>query len=142
MMSFRRNSEAVQRAAERRRREDSALRLAAEVPTLESLRLEIEEWRSGGPSSAGPPSSAGGTHGADTKHIRRVVVGSAPALFLIPCGDSRCKDGGHDLTAEIMRELKNGEERFEGESQCSGRAGTAPCGRVLRYACVAEYKKG
>jgi hypothetical protein len=128
MMSFRRNSEAVQRAAERRRREDSAPRLSTEVPTLESLRLEVEEWRADG-------------HAPDSKHIRRVVVGSAPALFLIACGDSRCKDGGHDLTSDVMRHLRAGEHDFEGQSVCHGQTGTATCGRILRYRAVADHRK-
>ena len=37
----RRNTEAAQRHADRRRREDEAPRLAQAVPGLESLRLEI-----------------------------------------------------------------------------------------------------
>src|SRR6266849_2479094 len=79
-MMNRRNSVAAQRFAERRRREEDAPRLCDQVPNLVSLKLEIEE-RSGV---------------TGVKHIRRVVVDRAPALFLVPCGDSKCADGEHD----------------------------------------------
>ena len=45
MQSRGRNSEAAQRSAERRRREDEAPRLRERVPALATLRLEIEEHR-------------------------------------------------------------------------------------------------
>src|SRR5262245_54567395 len=71
-MVVRRNTEAMQRAAERRKREDEAARLHDEVPRLASLKLEIEE-------------RGGGGTGAGSNHIRHIVVDTAPALFLLPC---------------------------------------------------------
>src|SRR5436190_21362789 len=99
---IRRHSEAAQRAAERRKREDDAPRLRATVPKLESLELEFRESRAG-------------VQMADVTHKRRVVVERAPALFELPCQDSACRDGGHDITREVMRALQDGLERFHGE---------------------------
>ena len=76
----RRNNAAAERFAERRRREQDAPRLVDQVPGLLSLEISIDE-RSGA---------------TGVKHTRRVVVDQAPALFLLPCGDSRCADGEHD----------------------------------------------
>jgi hypothetical protein len=126
MASYRRNPEAQQRAAERRRREDDALRLRAEVPFLSSLRLQLEERR-------------GGEVIPETAHIRRIVVESAPALFLVPCGDSTCKEGGHDLTARLMERLRAKTEQFEGEDTCRGQTPTGGCPRLLRYTATATY---
>jgi hypothetical protein len=122
----RRHSEGAQRFAERRKREDEAPRLTAEVPGLQSLALEIEERTEGGPV-------------AEATHVRRVVVQHAPALFVLPCGDARCRDGGHDVTNDVMRALRAGETRFEGQDVCAGSVGTAQCSRVLRFVGVATY---
>ncbi len=118
--------EAAQRFAERRRREDESPRLIAEVPRLQSLTLEIDE-RSQGSPVAGPT------------HLRRVVVLHAPALFFLPCGDGRCKDGGHDVTCFVMRALRGGETRFEGDDSCAGSVGTASCSRLVRFVGTATY---
>ena len=126
MHYHRKQSEAALRFAERRRREDEAPRLSTEVPKLKTLQLEIEE-RSGGSSVAEP------------KHMRKVVVEHAPALFLIPCGDSRCKDGGHDVTHMILRSLRAGEAQFEGNDTCAGSQGSGQCSRVLHYVATATY---
>jgi hypothetical protein len=127
MASYRRNPEAQQRAAERRRREDDAVRLQAEVPALESLRLQLEERRAG---EVIP----------ETAHIRRIVVESGPALFLVPCGDSTCREGGHDLTAQLMERLRGGQRQFEGEDACRGQTALGACPRVLRYTATATYR--
>jgi hypothetical protein len=125
-MYNRRQSEASLRYAERKRREDDAPRLAAELPALKELRLEIEE-RSGGSLVAEPV------------HVRRIVVEHAPALFILPCGDSRCKDGGHDITHAVLRSLRAKEPRFEGQDLCSGSQGSGQCTRVLHYVALATY---
>jgi hypothetical protein len=122
----RRQSEAALRYAERKKLEDEAPRLSAEVPALRSLRLEIEE-RSGGSLCAEPV------------HVRRIVVENAPALFVLPCGDSRCRDGGHDVTHAILRSLHAKETQFEGQDVCSGSQGSGQCSRVLHYVAVATY---
>ena len=126
MRYSRRQSEGAQRFAERRKREDESPRLAAEVPHLQSLALEIEERIEGNPV-------------AEPTHVRRVVVQHAPALFVVPCGDARCRDGGHDVTHTVMRALRAGETRFEGQDICTGSVGAGQCSRVLHFIANATY---
>lgn len=125
-----RGGEAAQRFAERRRRQDEAPRLLTLIPTLESLRLEVEERRAGFAL-------------AEATHIRRIVVDHAPALFELTCQDASCDGGGHDLTAVVMRALRNKDAKFQGEDVCRGRVGTAAveCGRVLRFIGIAGYRQ-
>jgi hypothetical protein len=125
---WRRNDEAAQRAAERRQREDAAPRLAATVPQLETLRLEVQETRAGISNS-------------EAAHIRHIVVAHAPALFVVPCHDAQCKDGGHDVTSSILFALRSREQRFEGEDACRGYVGATNCARVLRYTGIAAYRE-
>jgi hypothetical protein len=122
----RRYSEAAERFAERRRREDEAPRLHARVPGLVSLRLEVEERRS--------TSTV-----VESRHVRH-IVDSAPALFVLPCSDPVCKDGGHDVTGAMLRGLLSGAQRFEVEDSCSGDIGTAHCGRILKVIALATYR--
>jgi hypothetical protein len=126
-LNFRRGRAAAERTNERRRREDEAPRLAAVVPDLESLRLEVTEKR-------------GEIGIAEAAHIRRVVVEHAPALFLIPCGESSCRDGGHDITRAVLRGLENKATVYEGDDPCTGQTGTAPCARTLVFKAYATYK--
>lgn len=121
-----RRGEAAQRFAERRRLEDEAPRLRDAVPRLKACRIEIKDSRAGVTS-------------ADITHTRRIVVEHAPALLLIPCGDPSCRDGGHDITAELLRGLRSGQSEIRGEDTCFGHLGTADCGRVLRFTAFAEY---
>jgi hypothetical protein len=123
----RRFNEGAQRFAERRRREDEAPRLTTVIPGLESLKLEIRESRSGAQI-------------IDVSHVRRIVVERAPALFEFTCQDSSCKDGGHDLTSEVMRALTQRLDRFEGEDSCHGQVGTAECQRVMNFVGLATYR--
>jgi hypothetical protein len=123
-VNFRRNSPAALRFAERRQREDEAPRLSAEAPDLLSLRLEVDEQG----SSAQP------------RYIRRIVIHTAPALFFLPCGDPRCVDGGHDVTATVMRALRAHCQTFDGTDDCSGSVGSSACARVVRFDAVAEYR--
>jgi hypothetical protein len=127
MLSHRRNAEAAQRFAERRRREDEAPRLSAVVPNLTDLKIEIEERRAGGVL-------------AEASHIRRIVVEHAPALFWVPCGDPACKEGGHDVTAPLLRALQQGQTNAEGEDVCTGRVGSADCHRTVRWIATATYR--
>ena len=126
MQNFRRQSATAQRFAERRQREDSAPRLTSEIPGLVSLCLAIEE-------------AADATTVSRPKHLRRIVVERAPALFLVPCGDPRCTDGGHDVTSTIMNALTKRQTTFSGEDKCNGYLGTSPCTRILRYEASAEF---
>ena len=125
-MSFR-SREGAARFAERRQRENDAPRLVGEVPNLATLRLEVEEHR----GAAAMP---------ETKHVRHVVVASAPALFLFPCGDTACRDGGHDLTRALLQHLERGQTEFTLEETCTGTIGTASCGRTVRVRARATYK--
>lgn len=127
MHNNRRHSEGAQRFAERRKREDEAPRLAAELPRLQSLSLEISEQSDGSPV-------------AEPTYVRRVVVQHAPALFVLPCGDPRCRDGGHDVTPAVMRALRASQTRFEGQDVCAGSVGTAQCSRVLCFVGIATYE--
>jgi hypothetical protein len=127
MMNFRRNSPAALRFAERRRREDEAPRLSAEVPDLVRLELRVED-------------SAGLLTGGSPMHIRRIVVEHAPALFLLSCQDPRCADGEHDVTTTIMRALRARATSFRGEDECSGTVGQGYCSRVMHFDAVAEYR--
>lgn len=126
-MMMKRRTEAAERFAERRRQEDAAPRLREVAPDLTGLKIDIEEWRSSGQT-------------ADISHTRRVVVDHAPALFVIPCGDSACRDGGHDITSQVLRGLREGRGRIEGDDTCHGGVGTATCGRILKFTASAEYK--
>ena len=128
MYNSRRPSAAAQRAQERRDRENAAPRLVSEMPNLTSLKLEIEEWQGGQPV-------------AEPKHVKRIVVEHAPALFLLPCGDSRCDAGGHDITHMVMRGLRMSDAQFDGEDPCHGTVGTAPCNRTLHWVAFAEYRQ-
>jgi len=127
MNNHRRHSEASERFAERRRREDEATRLSAELPRLLTLRLEVQER------------NEGGVVGVEPAHVRRIVVESAPALFFLACGDARCKDGGHDITRPVMMALRSNQTRFEGNDECNGSQGSGQCHRILHYVGVATF---
>ena len=126
-MMWRQNPEVTRRTAERRQREDEAPRLAATIPELQGLRLEVLEHS----SSISHP---------EYTHVRHVVVANAPALFVMPCHDAQCKEGGHDLTQEILAALRRRNARFEGEDVCRGMVGSAGCSRILGYVAVATYQ--
>lgn len=126
-MYNRKSNEAAERFAERRRREDEAPRLKTEFPTLQTLALEIRET-SGAVSGASSP-----------MHIRRIMVDHAPALFLVPCGDTRCQHGGHDITSMLTSHLRTRDARFEGEHECRGSTDDTGCSRVLHFVAIATY---
>jgi hypothetical protein len=117
--------EAAQRAEERRARENQAPRLLVAVPRLRSLSIHIEDRSD---RSVARP-----------RHVRRVVVENAPALFVIGCSDTNCKDGGHDVTEVVMRALLRGETSFQGDDRCYGALGPSACTRVLHFDASAEY---
>lgn len=123
----RRPSEASIRYADRKRREDEAPRLAELFQNLQSLGLEVTERRGGAPL-------------AEAGYIRRIVVEHAPALFLLPCGDPSCRDGGHDVTHAVLSGLRTGAARFEGHDACSGTIGTSQCSRELHWVATATWR--
>ena len=113
------------RFEERRKRENEAPRLHGEIPELKTLRLELSEYRQG---STAPL----------IRHTRHVVVGRAPALFVVACSDKNC-DGDHDLTREMLRSLRSFEKEFQGEHECSGVRDKSTCHNQLRYQAQATY---
>jgi hypothetical protein len=114
------------RARERRQREDDAPRLWQQVAQLQELELRFEDYQGDGEVLS-------------SRHIRRVVVERAPALFEVPCQEPKCRDGGHDLTGEIMRALRALSTDFDGEDRCRGQLGAADCHRILRFVGRATY---
>ena len=127
MQRFGKHSAAAQRQAERRQLENDAPRLAIEAPELLTLRLEIEEHSQ--IAAVGP------------NYLRLISVAHAPALFLLPCGDNSCADGGHDITHEIMRSIKARQTSFKGDDACRGSLGqSGSCTRILHYVATATYK--
>jgi hypothetical protein len=126
MRHSRRVSPGAERYAERKQREDEAPRLSTQVAELVSLRLDIVDQPSGG--------------GPQIKYARKIVIENAPALFLLPCGDPRCTDSGHDITHAVMRALHNHETEFKGDDPCTGTLGLGTCNRILHFKGEAEYK--
>lgn len=111
---------------ERWKREDEAARLSTEAPTLVQLRLELAE-------------SSNGRNVLDSTRTVHVVVARAAALFEVPCSETRCKDGGYDLTREIMRHVRQRRQSFVGQEYCNGYMGHHPCTRVLQFVAHAEF---
>lgn len=111
---------------DRWRREDEAPRLKEKVQNLKALRLELEELHESRPV-------------VGTRRVRHIVVDQAAALFEIPCSDTKCEDGGHDVTRQVMDALAAQARSFEAENNCSGYVANHPCGRVLKVIAQAEY---
>lgn len=124
----RRNREVAERTRQRQEREEEAPRLSEEVPSLRSLRLTMRFLRG---AQAVP----------ESQHVRIVVVPRAPALFVVPCSDPLCREGGHDVTREIMVHLRASRGTFGGEASCNGSLGSAaaPCVRLMSFAADATY---
>lgn len=123
-MYSRKPSNAAVCAQERRRREDDAPRISAVFPDLIGLKISVEERC----TTATP------------KYIRRIVVGSAPAVFLLPCSDPHCSEGGHDVTTEMTNSLRARKTAFSGTHECNGTIGATPCHRTIWYDAEAEYR--
>lgn len=109
-------------------REDAAARLQDMVPDLARLRFELYE-------------TSGERRVLDSTRIQHVIVPRAAALFEVGCSDAGCRDGGFDVTAEVLRALRHGMSEFSGESCCFGSIGDRPCERVLRFRAVAEWSR-
>lgn len=110
-------------------REDAAARLQDMLPALARLRFELYEI-------------SGERRVLDSTRIQHVIVPRAAALFEVGCSDAGCRDGGFDITAEVLRPLRDGMSYFFGESCCFGSVGDRPCERVLRFRAVAEWSYG
>jgi len=126
-MNYRKNLERTERRNQRMAREDAAGKLLERAPDLTDLHIEIDETPRGG--------SVGGT-----RYIRRVVLAQAPALFEVSCSEPRCRDGGYDVTSEILAALASRRTLFEGQQSCAGRCSLGDCGRVLHYVATATYR--
>lgn len=111
---------------ERWRREDAASRLIDEVPALQTLVLALREVRETFLVS-----------GSERK--QHVIVSRAAALFEIACSEPRCQDGGHDLTLDVLHNLRKGNTEFASSSECRGTLGNAGCRRELHYSARATY---
>jgi hypothetical protein len=119
-------SEGAARTALRRQREDDAPRLLDEAQGLQSFFISLTESDQ---QSADPAS----------RYIRRFVLATAPALFIFPCGDHKCRGGGHDITPMILAGLRGHQSRTEGENRCAGLKGEVSCTRVLHFEAVAAF---
>jgi hypothetical protein len=126
---YRRNNEAAERAKERRQKEDAAPRLAADVPSLRTMRLSVSFRR-------------GESLVTDASYVRVVVVPTAASLFEIPCSDPYCQGGGHRATQPILEALRAKKPKFQGELPCNGTVGTSAnrCTSTLIYQVEATYE--
>jgi hypothetical protein len=122
---MRKDMEAAKRTAERRLNENEADRLGEVVPKLKSLKLEVEER---------DPTNVSN----NVSYARHIVVGRAPALFVLPCTDRKC-DGGHDFTSSILGALHKQKESFKGQDACGGQAKEGPCPREMLFVATATY---
>jgi len=111
---------------ERWDRENAAPRLKDLVPSLTSLKLSLVEQRA--------TRDIGGT-----RRTQHVIVDTASTRFEVPCGETGCTGGGHDLTSTASSQLRQRQRTFGGTSACHGYVKDRPCDRQLAYAFVAEY---
>lgn len=111
---------------ERWKREDAAPRLIDQAPALRQLQLELSE-------------ASEGRRVLDSSRVVHTVVARAAARFEVPCSDARCRDGGHDLTIDIMRNVRQRRRSFVGQDACNGYVGESPCVRVLQFVARAEF---
>ena len=95
------------------------------MPALDSLAIRFHE-------------TDGETSLAEGKHTRRIVVEHAAAYFEIPCADRDC-EGMHDLTQDLLRELRSWRGEFAGKHRCDGGHTAKACGRVLCWSALAKY---
>lgn len=109
-------------ALSRRQREDVSPRLLELIPRLHSLSIRVDERMMTSP-----------------KYVRRIVVRTAPALFVLPCGDQNCREGGHDISDVVLAALRLMQDSFSGSHQCTGWIGGDRCKRTIWYVGEAEY---
>jgi hypothetical protein len=74
------------------------------------------------------------------RRVRHIMVDQAAALFEIPCSDTKCEEGGHDVTEQVLAALRAGDKEFEGRHSCHGQASDGPCKRTLAFRGMAEYE--
>lgn len=113
--------------SERWQREDAAPRLAAEVPDLLTLSLQLRNCTE---ETSMPGRSR-------TQHV---IVERAAALFEVACTEHKCEAGGYDITSEIMHALRQRKETAEGSARCNGTVGQGYCRSTLVYVMKATYR--
>src|SRR5512147_447027 len=112
-------------ATARRQREDDAPRLATLLPEVTALAIRVDER-----STISAP-----------KYVRRFVVDRAPAVFLIPCSDPNCSEGGHDISSDVVAALRSKRSHFTGSHVCTGWVGSKQCERTIWFDGEAEYAR-
>jgi hypothetical protein len=128
MNSRRRNTNATRFREERWQREDDAGKLVAAVPTLTALRMSVVE-KTG--EDVGPP----------INHTKHFLLQHASAHVELPCTDRKCEGGGYDITHDVLRALRAGETKFEGDAACNGMIGERNCERTIRWTATAGFDK-
>lgn len=123
---MRRDPDALNRARERREKDDAAKRLKEVVPQLATLKLEIAEKPKGADDDKA------------IAHIKHVIVGRAPARFELPCCDHKC-DGSHDVTDVILAGLADKQAKIVGTDPCGGMAKEGPCHFEMTFTAIATY---
>lgn len=115
--------------SDRWKREDDAPRLKDRILDLDSLKIELEEWRKDETEPV-----------AGTRRVRHIVVPRAAALFEVPCSDKKCNGGGHDLTDVVLAALEAKQTLVEGRHVCEGTREDNPCGLLLQFKAVASFR--
>jgi hypothetical protein len=123
-MFFNKPSNASLCAVERRRREDEAPRISKILPQLSTLSIHVDEH-----STIASP-----------RYVRRVVIDSASTLFIMPCSDPHCCDGGHDISSAVIEAVRSKRGSFSGTHICDGQIGSRDCGRKIWYSGEASYQ--
>jgi hypothetical protein len=123
---YKRDPARAEAAAAFRRRHDAAPWLRDQAPELQSLRLTFDDAR--------PDESSSGR-----SYARPVIVESARAHFEVRCLEPRC-DGVHDLTAAIVRAIRERKTSTSITSECRGMINNQPCTRTLVCSCELGYR--
>lgn len=113
--------------SERWQREDAAPRLAAEIPELLTLSLQLRNCND---ETSMPGRS----------RIQHTIVERAAALFEVACVEPKCEGGGYDITADILTALRQRRETHEGTAHCNGSVGQGYCRCTLVYVMKATYR--
>jgi hypothetical protein len=123
---YKRDPARTEATAAFRRRHDAAPLLRDVAPELKALRLTFDDAR--------PDQSSG------RAYARPVIVESARAHFEVRCLEPRC-DGLHDLTAAILRAIRERQTSASITSECNGTINNQPCTRTLVCVCEASYRE-
>ncbi len=125
-MTFNRSKTSRREPPERWQREDSAPRLRDTYAHLRTLRLELTEFREG-------------QQIAGTRRTLHIIVERASTHFEVSCGDPKCTGGGHDISAAILRALRDRCVTTQGDNYCGGYVLDRGCGRELHFTAIASF---